>query len=131
LPHRLFCRRLVGLLIVVLTSQISGVAVSIVQAAQGKADALACCCCRRGSVGHCPVCNRTPRVSACCSCGCQGHDAAVPPVLDLAAVVPTPAAVTADHAAQGAPAMAVSCLADFTPVPPSPPPWDRALGVLL
>lgn len=129
--HRLFCRRLVGLLIVVLTSQISGVAVSMVQAVHGKADAPTCCCCRRGSIGRCPVCSRAPHASARCTCGCQHHDATVAPLLTLEAVVPSPAAVTADHAVQGAPAMALSPVADFTPVPPSPPPWVRSLGVLL
>jgi hypothetical protein len=133
LPHRLLRRRLVGLMTVVLIGQISGVAVSLVQAwgAQGKADALTCCCCRRGSAGHCPVCVRTPHVSARCTCGCQDHDAAVPPMLDLAAVVPVPAAVFADQAARGVPAPDGSRVTALTPVPPSPPPWVRALGVVL
>ena len=121
-------------MIVLLTGQISGLPVSMVQGwgAQGKVDASACSCCRRGSAGHCPVCSRTPHMSARCSCGCQGqHEAAVPPVLDLAAVVPAPVVVFADQAAEGAPALAASRPTGFIPVPPSPPPWAGSLGVLL
>jgi hypothetical protein len=120
-------------MIVVLTGQISGAAVSMVQAwgVQGRADAQTCCCCLRGSAGHCPVCSRAARVSSRCGCGCQGHDTIVTPVLDLAAVVPTPTAVFADLAGQDAPAPAGWLLTDFTPVPPSPPPWNRSLDVLL
>ena len=132
MPHRLLRRRLVGLLIVVLTGQISGLSVSVLQAsgAQGRAGAVTCCCCRRGSGGHC-TCSRTPHVSACCTCGCQHHDAAVPSLLNLEAVVPSPAAVFADRTAVGAPSIAAPRLADFALVPPSPPPWIRSAGVVL
>ena len=129
--HRLFRRHLVGLLMVVLTGQISGLPVSVVQGlgVHGKADALTCCC-SRGAAGHCPVCSRTPRMSASCTCGCQKHDAALPPLLDLDAIVASPTAVFADRTSVDAPTLAAQPLADFTPVPPSPPPWGASPDVL-
>lgn len=133
MPHRLIRRHLVGLLMVVLTGQISGLPVSVVQGlgVHGKADAMTCCCCRRGAAGHCPMCSRTPHVAARCTCGCQGHDTALPPLLDLEAVVPSPTAVFADRTAVDAPSVAAPRVAGFIPVPPSPPPWAASPGVLL
>ena len=133
MPHRLLRLRLVGLLIVVLTGQVSGLPVSMVQAwgLQGRADVSTCCCCRRGSAGRCQ-CSRAPHVSARCTCGCQGHrDAAVPPLLDLEAVVPSSTTVFANRVAVGAPIVAASRFAEYSPIPPSPPPWSRPADGLL
>ena len=133
LPHRLFRLRLVGLLTVLLTGQISGLPVSMVQVVgvYGKADVTTLLLLsprvRRALPGVQPGATRlgpmhlrlpAPRRHGAAPAQSRGGR-------------PGPDGVTADYAVQGAPAMAVSLLADFTPVPPSPPPWVRALGVLI
>lgn len=125
MPHRLLGRRLVALVVVLLTCQISGAAVWVVQGlgVRGRDDASTCCCCRRGAPGHCPYCCRTPRISAGCQCGCQHHDTAVAPTLNIEAIVPAAASVFADLSVTDTPAVAGPGLAECLLVPPSPPPW--------